>query len=79
MEKINVTDLRQHLPEVLKRVAKGELIQITVHGQVVARLVPELDQQANAQAKLEEWRKTVVLGDVESPLEEVWGADEENL
>lgn len=79
MRTVNVTELRQHLPEYLKRVSKGEPIQITVHGHVVARMVPESDAVAEARAKRGLWRKTVHLGDVESPIDVKWTADADNL
>lgn len=33
-------DLRNHTADVLRRVASGERVSITVHGEVVAELVP---------------------------------------
>ena len=80
MRTVNVTDLRQHLPQYLKRVSKGEPILITVHGEVVARLVPEVDQAEKAREQLIALRKTARLGDVESPLDDVkWTYDADNL
>ena len=79
MRTVNVTELREHLPQYLKRVKKGEPIQISVHGEVVARLVPETDPLAEALALRDLWRKTVHLGDVESPIDVEWTADEDNL
>jgi prevent-host-death family protein len=38
---VNVTQLRQNLPEYLKQVREGREVEVTVHGKVVARLVPE--------------------------------------
>jgi prevent-host-death family protein len=40
MEKINVTDTNISLPELLKRIEKGETILITRRGRTVAQLLP---------------------------------------
>jgi len=79
MRKIGVTELRQHLPSFLKRVRKGEPIQITQHGKVVARLVPEQDPAQEAREQLAALRKTAWVGDVESPSGETWDYDRDNL
>lgn len=41
MQEVRITELRQHLPEYLRRVEAGDEIAVTVRGRVVARLVPE--------------------------------------
>lgn len=38
-------DLRNHTAEVLRRVAAGESLRVTVHGEVVAELSPPADQR----------------------------------
>jgi prevent-host-death family protein len=75
MRKVGVTDLRQHLPGYLAQVRKGEPIQITQHGKVVARLVPERDTAQEARQQLAAWRKTARIGDVLSPIEEPWSSE----
>jgi prevent-host-death family protein len=40
MERIPVRELNQHTSAVLARVANGEVIEVTVSGRPVARLVP---------------------------------------
>jgi prevent-host-death family protein len=37
---IGVYQAKTHLPELLAKVARGEQITITRHGQAIARLVP---------------------------------------
>jgi prevent-host-death family protein len=69
-----VTELRQNLPAYLEQVRKGKEVQVTVHGRVVARLVPEQDEQAAARQRLEALRGTCRIGDVVSPLPEEWDA-----
>lgn len=81
MDTVNVTELRQHLPTFLRRVAKGEVIGITSHGRLIARLLPEADSSLEAKEWLESLRGKVLLGDVESPASETepWNADENHL
>ena len=79
MRKVGVSDLRQHLPGYLKRVLKGEPIQITQHGKVVARLVPERDPAEVAREELLALRKTAFVGDVITPSDEEWTGDSDNL
>lgn len=74
MRKVNVTDLRQHLPGYLKQVQRGESIQLTVHGKVVARLVPEHEVAEEARRSLNRWRASARIGDVIGPVGEVWEA-----
>lgn len=82
MPAVNVTELRQHLPAYLKQVQQGEEIAVTLHGQVIARLVP--DRQSNereaARKRLESLQGTVIVGDVIAPLlDERWTGDADAL
>ncbi len=43
MQTIGAFDAKTRLSELLERVAKGEVFQITKHGHPVARLVPDLE------------------------------------
>jgi len=72
MRKVNVTDFRQHLPGYIKQVQQGEFIQITLHGKVVARLVPEQDAVEEAKKSLTGWRRSAYIGDLLSPIGEAW-------
>lgn len=40
MAGVNVTTLRQHLPEYLARVARGERLSVTLRGRVIAEISP---------------------------------------
>ncbi len=40
MRGVNVTTLRQHLPEYLARVARGERLFVTLRGRVIAEISP---------------------------------------
>jgi prevent-host-death family protein len=74
MREIKVTELRNHLPAYLAEVQKGEELRIVSRGKIIARLIPEEDQQKRAKALLAEWRKTAWVGDVTSPLDVNWEA-----
>jgi prevent-host-death family protein len=81
MSSINVTELRQHLPEYLKQVQAGQEIAITLHGKTIARIVPEAKESKREAAlkRLEALRGTVIVGDIISPIEEEWTADADHL
>ncbi len=79
MQQVKTTDLRAHLPDFLKKVQKGEQIQITSHGKVIARLVPELNKVEAAKKRLEALQGTMIIGDIIQPLEDQWSADADNL
>ncbi len=77
---INITEFRKHLPEYLEKIQRGEEIQITSRGKVVARVVPEVDEAEAARKRLLALRDKGYLGNVISPIEAVeWTADEDNL
>lgn len=75
MHQVNVTELRNHLPRYLSSVQKGNEILITSHGVVIARIVPPVDTQKEAQAELLKLRKRCKVGDVINPVDESWEAD----
>lgn len=37
---VSVRELKTHLSEYLRRVRRGESVEVTSHGEVIARLVP---------------------------------------
>lgn len=78
MRDVKVTDLRNHLPAYLAEVQKGEELRITSHGKIIARLVPEQDEQARAKAMLQELRQIAWVGDVISPLDLEWDAERDH-
>ncbi len=63
---VGAYEAKTHLPELLRRVAKGERITITKHGQPVAELVPASDarrrQVAEAITRIETLREGRRLG-----------------
>jgi prevent-host-death family protein len=42
---VGLTDLRQHTGEVRARVRHGEIIDVTEHGRLIARIVPVGERQ----------------------------------
>ena len=74
MEKVAVSEFRANLLVFLKRVERGEGITLTSRGREVARIMPPENKREEARAALEELRKTAVVGDVVSPVEEEWEA-----
>lgn len=81
MNSVNVTELRQHLPDYLKQVQQGDEIEITLHGKTIARLVPDRKESKREAAlkRLDALRGTVIVGDILAPLEEEWTGDADNL
>ncbi len=81
MNSVNVTELRQHLPDYLKQVQQGEEIEITLHGKIIARIVPNRKESSGEAAlkRLEALRGTVIVGDIFAPLDEEWTGDVDNL
>lgn len=75
MSKVKVTELRRHLPAYLARVQAGEAIEVTVHGRVIARIVPEGDNAAQAREWLKTLRGKARVGDVISPTGARWNAE----
>ena len=53
MAEVNITTLRQHLPEYLARVERGERIRVTSRGRVIAEIAPPLPEAAAADAALQ--------------------------
>lgn len=75
MLKVKVTELRQNLPTYLARVERGEEVEVTVHGRVIARIVPQQATAKAARARLKALRATARIGDIMSPSGDVWNAE----
>lgn len=84
---VNVTELRQHLPDYLRQVQLGEEFAITWHGRTIARLVPDrtTDLREAARQRLQARRGTMIVGDVvhspasESAPDDEWTGDADHL
>jgi prevent-host-death family protein len=75
MAKVNITELRQNLPEYLARVRDGEPVEVTVRGKVIARILPEKDRATAARERLRALRSKARVGDVMTPSGERWNAE----
>ena len=75
MSEVNITELRQNLPEYLAKVGKGKELKVTVHGKVIARIVPEPDAKDSARRRLAALRAKCKVGDVVNPAGERWDAE----
>ena len=75
MSEVNVTELRQNLPDYLAEVRKGKELKVTVHGKVIARIVPEKGVQNAARLRLAALRAKCKVGDVVRPTGERWTAE----
>ena len=55
MKDVNVTTLRQNLPDYLAQVEQGETLRVTLRGRVIAEITPpapDRDQSDAARARL---------------------------
>jgi antitoxin (DNA-binding transcriptional repressor) of toxin-antitoxin stability system len=57
---------------ILQQVQNGEIISLTQRGTEIARLVPPDFVQLAARQQLEELRKTAIVGNVLSPIDDQW-------
>lgn len=76
MRRVKVTDLRNNLPAYLAAVQAGEELTIESRGKIIARLVPERSAVEAARERLVALRAKVRVGDVISPVEERWDAEQ---
>jgi prevent-host-death family protein len=76
VRKVKVTDLRNSLPSYLKAVQAGEELTIESRGKIIARLIPVDSEQEAARKRLANLRHQARIGDVISPLEQTWEAEQ---
>lgn len=74
MTDVNITTLRQHLPEYLARVECGERIRVTSRGRVIAEISPPLPEAEVGEAARARLRGSLVRYD--APLEPAAPAEE---
>jgi prevent-host-death family protein len=55
MERIGLRELRQHASRYIARVARGETVEVTQRGRLVARIVPVVDDP---------WEDLILRGEV---------------
>ncbi len=75
MQEVNVTDLRHYLHQYLDSVQKGKEIHVTLHGKLIARILPPIDKKKEALKQLKKLRQYSKMTDVISPIDEKWEAD----
>jgi prevent-host-death family protein len=75
MVSIGISEFRASLNAVIQRVANGEIVSLTSRGVEVAKLVPPTYAQAVAREELKRLRKTAVIGDILTSLDEPWEVD----
>jgi prevent-host-death family protein len=63
MQKVGVRQLRQNASAVLRRVAKGEVVEVTDRGRAVARIVP-MHEASRLEQLMAEGRASEATGDV---------------
>ena len=69
---VGISELRRNLPAFLERVLKGEEVQVTRRGKVVARITPATGVRGETRAALKRLRSSARVGDVESPIDAEW-------
>lgn len=74
MADVNVTELRQRLPAYLSRVRRGERIQVTSRGKVIAEIAPPPPSTSDAAPARSRLRGTLVR--YEGPTEPVFDPEE---
>ena len=74
MESIGVSKLRENMVLFLNKVKRGKSITITSRGTEIAMLIPVKKKEEASRSTLKQLRKTAVVGDVVSPIEDEWKA-----
>jgi prevent-host-death family protein len=74
MESVGVSKLRENMALFLNKVLQGESIAITSRGTEIAMLIPIKNKKEVSRNALKQLRKTAIVGDVVSPIEEEWKA-----
>ncbi len=74
METVNISELRSNLLNYLNKAKKGHEIIITSHGEILATIVPPINQNMQAKAKLKLLARSAVIEDVVSPANDKWDA-----
>ncbi|MBI3959816.1 MAG: type II toxin-antitoxin system prevent-host-death family antitoxin [Chloroflexi bacterium] len=72
MLQVGISEFRSNMNAILQKVQAGEIVSLQVRGLEVAKLVPSDIASDLALAKLERLRETAYVGDILSPLDEVW-------
>jgi prevent-host-death family protein len=63
MQRVGIRELRQNASAVLRRVAAGEIVEVTDRGRAVARIVP-MNEVSRLGQLVDEGRASGVTGDL---------------
>ena len=74
MKNVSISEFRANLLKYLTLVQRGEQINVTSKGNLMATLTPPVSQQDAARVKLDKLAETSVIHDVISPIEDDWDA-----
>ena len=74
MIRVGVSHFREHLMGYLNKIDNGEVIELTVRGKNIAKIVPPDNKTKEAREKLHEISKTSFIGDIVSPIDDEWKA-----
>ncbi len=75
MISIGISTFRQNMFQYMKSIERGNSIQLVSHGRDVAIVIPPSNRFELARKKLKELRKTAKIGDVVSPVEDIWDVE----
>ena len=74
MKTVSISELRANLLKYLGEAQRGERIDVTSKGVVLATLVAPVGEREAARMRLEELAACATIGDVVSPIDERWEA-----
>ena len=74
MENVNISEFRSNLSKYLKKARQGQEINVTSHGETLATIVPPVDKNKTAKARLKKLAKNVAIHDVVGPVGDQWDA-----
>lgn len=77
MIQMGVSEFRANMNKILQQVQNGEVVSLLLRGNEVAKLVPPNFARTAARQELEELRRSAVVEDVLSPVDEEWQAASE--
>ena len=72
METVNISELRANLLNYLQNAKDGHKIIVTSHGETLATIVPPINKNRRAKAKLKLLARSAVNNDVVSPGNDEW-------
>ena len=71
---VSISEFQANMEAYLQQVQAGSVIRLMYHDREIARVIPSYDARNAARQQLAALRKTAVVGDVLSPIDETWSA-----